>query len=58
MRTTVRISASRLRTALGRHLRHVRADPAAPRFGDIEVRPIRYRGPSTTATLGEDRRRR
>jgi prevent-host-death family protein len=36
----------------------VPADPAAPRFGDIEVRPIRYRGPSPTAGLEEDRTRR
>jgi prevent-host-death family protein len=33
-------------------------DPAAPPLGDVEVRPVRYRGKSTTALLSEDRRRR
>jgi len=34
------------------------SDPAAPPLGRVEVRPIRYRGRSTTALLSEDRRRR
>jgi len=34
------------------------ADPAAPPLGEVEVRPIRYKGKSTTALLMEDRRRR
>lgn len=33
-------------------------DPAAAPLGDIEVRSIRYRGPSTTAVLSADRKRR
>jgi prevent-host-death family protein len=34
------------------------ADPGAPALGEVEIRPIRYRGKSTTALLLEDRRRR
>lgn len=33
-------------------------DPGAPPFAKIAVRPIRYRGPSTTSLLEEDRNRR
>ena len=33
-------------------------DPAAPALGEVEVRPIRYTGKSTTALLAEDRRKR
>ena len=33
-------------------------DPAAPALGDLQVRSIRYRGPSTTAMLTADRKRR
>jgi len=33
-------------------------DPAAPVLGEVQVRPIRYAGKSTTALLTEDRRRR
>ncbi len=33
-------------------------DPAAPALGDLQVRPIRYRGPSTTSMLTADRKRR
>jgi prevent-host-death family protein len=33
-------------------------DPAAPLLGDLQVRSIRYRGPSTTALLTADRKRR
>jgi prevent-host-death family protein len=33
-------------------------DPAAPPLGEVEVASIRYRGPSTTALLLEDRKRR
>jgi prevent-host-death family protein len=33
-------------------------DPTAPRLGDVRVRPIHYRGPSTTAILQEERNRR
>lgn len=33
-------------------------DPGAPPLGEIDVKPIRYRGRSTTALLEEDRRRR
>jgi prevent-host-death family protein len=33
-------------------------DPGSPPFSKVEVRPIRYRGPSTTSLLEEDRKRR
>jgi prevent-host-death family protein len=33
-------------------------DPGAPPFSAVEVRPIRYRGRSTTALLEADRKRR
>jgi len=33
-------------------------DPGAPPFSKVEVRPIRYRGPSTASLLDADRRRR
>jgi prevent-host-death family protein len=33
-------------------------DPGAPALAKVEVRPIRYRGRSTTALLAEDRGRR
>jgi len=33
-------------------------DPAAPSLGDVKVRPIRYRGKSSTSLLVQDRRRR
>jgi prevent-host-death family protein len=33
-------------------------DPAAAPLGDLEVRSIRYGGPSTTSALAADRRRR
>ena len=33
-------------------------DPAAPPPGELEVRPIRYGGPSTSSLLAEDRKRR
>jgi prevent-host-death family protein len=33
-------------------------DPGAPAFSKLELRPIRYRGRSTTSLLGEDRKRR
>jgi prevent-host-death family protein len=33
-------------------------DPGAPPFSKVVVRPIRYRGPSTTSLLEEDRKRR
>jgi len=33
-------------------------DPGAPPFTKVVVRPIRYRGPSTSALLEEDRKRR
>jgi len=36
----------------------VARDPAAPPLARVEVRPIRYRGRSTTELLEEDRRRR
>jgi prevent-host-death family protein len=45
--------------APGEDLEVVQAkDPAAPAFSKLVIRPIRYRGPSTTALLEEDRRRR
>jgi prevent-host-death family protein len=33
-------------------------DPSAPRLGELRVRPISYRGPSTTELLRGDRSRR
>jgi prevent-host-death family protein len=33
-------------------------DPGAPPFAKMAVRPIRYRGPSTTSLLEKDRKRR
>ncbi len=33
-------------------------DPTAPPLGEVEVRPIKYRGRSTTSILAEDRKRR
>jgi len=33
-------------------------DPSAPALGALQIRAIAYRGPSTTATLREDRQRR
>ncbi len=91
---TLRASASRFKTSMGKYMRAVRAghevlltdrdepvarlvpvraktaraatgpevaqlrDPAAPPLGEVEPRPIRYRGRSTTALLAEDRRAR
>jgi prevent-host-death family protein len=33
-------------------------DPAAPPLGEVRIEAIRYRGPSTTELLREDRSRR
>jgi prevent-host-death family protein len=45
--------------AQGEHLEVAQAkDPGAPPLSKVVVRPIRYRGPSTTSLLEDDRRRR